>query len=178
MANTNQSIKYVAFLRGINVPGRLVRMSELRNVLTNAGLLDVKTILQTGNVTFLSKLELSELKDFLEEIISKAFYYPAKVQVMTISSLEIIAKDYPFEEMEGSHDYVIFAEGGMETYVTKEDFKLTDNEQMRLGRGVIYWQVEKGDTLTTSFAKMLNKTAYKQHITNRNLKTINKILKS
>lgn len=43
---------YVAFLRAVNVGGRVVRMADLRECLTRAGLRDVETYIQTGNVRF------------------------------------------------------------------------------------------------------------------------------
>lgn len=41
---------HVAFLRGVNVGRRQVRMAELRTVLADAGFDDVETYIQTGNV--------------------------------------------------------------------------------------------------------------------------------
>lgn len=47
---------YVALLRAINVGGHgKVGMSELRDAIASAGFEDVRTILQTGNVVFLSR---------------------------------------------------------------------------------------------------------------------------
>jgi uncharacterized protein (DUF1697 family) len=55
--------KYVAFLRGINVGGRIIKMADLRICLEKAGFGDVKTILQTGNVIFESDIsDTAELK--------------------------------------------------------------------------------------------------------------------
>lgn len=41
---------YVAFLRAVNVGGRVVRMGDLRGVLADAGFDDVATHIQSGNV--------------------------------------------------------------------------------------------------------------------------------
>lgn len=41
---------YVAFLRAVNVAGRFVTMAELRSCLEAAGLIDVETHIQSGNV--------------------------------------------------------------------------------------------------------------------------------
>jgi uncharacterized protein (DUF1697 family) len=45
--------RYVAFIRGINVGGqKLIRMAELRERCTAAGLIDVETYIQSGNIVF------------------------------------------------------------------------------------------------------------------------------
>ncbi|HEX9961588.1 MAG TPA: DUF1697 domain-containing protein, partial [Pyrinomonadaceae bacterium] len=46
-------IKYVAFLRGINVGGRhLVKMEDLRVLFASMNFENVKTYIQSGNVIF------------------------------------------------------------------------------------------------------------------------------
>ena len=44
--------RYVAFLRAVNVGGRLVKMDELRGLFGEAGLRDVETFIASGNVIF------------------------------------------------------------------------------------------------------------------------------
>jgi uncharacterized protein (DUF1697 family) len=90
-------MKYVVFLRGINVGGRIVKMAELKTCLEKAGLKNVKTILQTGNVIFeCDKTDISKLKQMIEAALTKSFNYPAKVQVFPAESLHKIIKGYPF----------------------------------------------------------------------------------
>jgi uncharacterized protein (DUF1697 family) len=45
---------YVVLLRAVNVGGRTYKMADLRDHLTDAGLTDVETYIQTGNVRFRS----------------------------------------------------------------------------------------------------------------------------
>ena len=55
-------IKYVAFLRGINVGGRnLIRMADLAVMFDSAGLSGVRTYIQSGNVIFESAESDQEL---------------------------------------------------------------------------------------------------------------------
>lgn len=49
--------RYVAFLRGINLGRRRLRMAELRRHLTALGLGDVQTVLASGNAIFEATLE-------------------------------------------------------------------------------------------------------------------------
>src|SRR5712675_1336554 len=49
----NQMIRYVAFLRAINVAGqKLIKMEELARIFTAAGLKNARTYIQSGNVIF------------------------------------------------------------------------------------------------------------------------------
>jgi hypothetical protein len=42
---------------------------------------------------------------------------------------------------------------------------------------VIYWRVDQGKTLRSSFGKLLAKSKYKEFNTNRNINTLQKLLK-
>ena len=47
---------YIALLRAVNVGGRIYKMADLREHLTESGLEDVETHIQTGNVRFRSSM--------------------------------------------------------------------------------------------------------------------------
>jgi uncharacterized protein (DUF1697 family) len=55
-------IKYVAFLRGINVGGRIIKMADLKVCFEKMDLNNVATLLNSGNVVFESDLKAPELK--------------------------------------------------------------------------------------------------------------------
>jgi uncharacterized protein (DUF1697 family) len=168
--------KYVAFLRGINVGGRIVKMADLKVCLEKGGLKNVKTILQTGNVVFESDQNEAQLKSLIEQTLTKTFSYPAKVQVLSIDNLNKTIKAYPFKAKEGYHSYVIFIENGLEKDLAQEKSGLEGSlEQVAAGQGVVYWQVERGQTLKSTFGKILSKSKYKELNTNRNLNTLQKI---
>jgi uncharacterized protein (DUF1697 family) len=44
------AMRYVAFLRGVNVGGRILRMTNVRSALASAGFADATTYLHTGNL--------------------------------------------------------------------------------------------------------------------------------
>jgi uncharacterized protein (DUF1697 family) len=171
--------KYAVFLRGINVGGRVVRMAELKICLERAGLREVITLLQSGNVIFESNVSQVDLKPLIEGTLTETFGYPAKVQVFTIDNLRKIVESYPFGTAGNNrHDYVIFIENGLEKALVGESYELAPGEKVKAGVGVVYWRVDKGSTLKSSFAKLLTKTKYKNFNTNRNLKTIQRLLNS
>ncbi|KAI8902878.1 hypothetical protein BC833DRAFT_571922 [Globomyces pollinis-pini] len=62
------TMKYCAFLRGINVGGRRILMKDLAKSFVNAGYKDVETFIASGNVIFTSKSPPvhSHIEEFLE----------------------------------------------------------------------------------------------------------------
>jgi len=170
-------MKYSAFLRGINVGGRVVKMADLRVCLDRIGLKDVTTLLQSGNVVFESDSSPAALKELIEAALTETFKYPAKVQVVSIERLRKIVDGYPFGVAgDKQHDYVIFIEDGLEKAILAEDYSLGPGEKVQAGDGVIYWRVDQGLTLRSLFGKTLAKTKYKNFNTNRNVKTLRKML--
>jgi uncharacterized protein (DUF1697 family) len=168
--------KYVAFLRGINVANRIIKMADLKVCFEKAGYKNVKTLLQSGNVIFESEKNASQLKKEIEETLTRTFNYPAKAQVLNLEKLNQIINDYPFGEATSvQHDYVIFMENGLEKDLVNETCELAPGEQVQAGNSVVYWRVDKGSTLVSNFAKLLTKAKYKNFNTNRNIKTLQKI---
>jgi uncharacterized protein (DUF1697 family) len=167
--------KYVAFLRGINA-GRVIKMIDLKDCFESMGLDNVKTVLQTGNVVFESNKNVQDLKRLIEKEMSIRFSFDAKAQVYSFEDLSKIIEAYSFEDKEGMHSYVIFLENSLEQDLVKEEYKLSDDEKVKAGKGVVYWQVCRGDTLSSLFAKLLAKSKYKLFNTNRNLNTLKKII--
>lgn len=169
--------KYAAFLRGVNVGGRIIKMAELKACLEKAGLTGVTTLLQSGNVVFEDGQDAAGLKELIESALTETFGYPAKAQVVPLDKLARVIERYPFgSAADTQHDYVIFMENGLEEDLTGETYRLAPGEQVQAGEGVVYWRVDKGSTLKSDFAKLLTKAKYRDFNTNRNLKTLRKVL--
>jgi uncharacterized protein (DUF1697 family) len=168
---------WVALLRGVNVGGRTVRMAELRATLGELGLENVETILQSGNVRFDAKGSANTIKDQIEAALRKRFGYDAQVQVIEREQLKQIIAAAPFGTAGADrHDYVIFMERGLEKDLAAEKVDLAANEKVEAGDGVVYWRVDKGSTLQSAFGKLLTRAKYRDFNTNRNLRTLRKLV--
>lgn len=165
---------YVALLRGINA-GRIIKMDELRNCFASLGFGGVKTVLQTGNVIFTSSESgPTKLKQKIEDGLTKTFNYAAKVWVLSADELEGIINANPFTDAPPEyHQYVIFFENGLAKAFAGETVETT-NEAIQPGRGVVYWKVQKGQTLKSPRGKLLGKVKYRGSTT-RNINTLRKI---
>jgi uncharacterized protein (DUF1697 family) len=171
-------VKYAAFLRGINVGGRIIKMVDLKACFEKQGFKNVTTLLQSGNVIFETGLNQSEAKKQIEESLTRTFNYPAKVQVIELDRLKKIVSNFPFGEAGlKQHNYVIFVENGLEKTMLGDDYELGTGEKVQAGEGVIYWRVDQGETLRSSFGKLLSKSKYRDFNTNRNLNTLQRLLK-
>ena len=89
----------VALLRGINVGGRVkVPMAELKAVLTELGLEQVVTYIQSGNVVFDADAPEEEVANRIEQAVAEAFSLNVRVLVRTPAELRRIAERNPFLE--------------------------------------------------------------------------------
>jgi uncharacterized protein (DUF1697 family) len=170
--------KYIAFLRGINVGNIRIKMPDLKAAFERMNCTEVKTFLQSGNVVFNSEKTVQDIKSTLEKGLTETFNYAAYVLIYAFDALSDIIAGYPFERIESHHAYVIFVENST---IFDELALIASNldepaQRIQLGKTVIYWRVETGQTLETAFAKTLAKAKYKKYITVRNLNTLEKMI--
>jgi uncharacterized protein (DUF1697 family) len=91
---------YVALLRGINVGGnKKIKMAELREQLTDLGLQNVQTLLQSGNVVFQSEETPRErLQTLLTEETERRLGVRSDYFVRTAEEWEAIIAANPFPQ--------------------------------------------------------------------------------
>lgn len=167
---------YVALLRGINVGGRKVGMSELKALFEKQGFTSVVTLLQSGNVIFQAKVPAGKARATLEDTVGKEFGYEATIFVYPASTIAKLVNDYPFDTSKTDYQhYIIFLDGIKPGELTKlpNDKAI---EKLAADDGVVYWQVKKGHSITSAFSKQLTKTKFKNHNTVRNINTLQKII--
>lgn len=170
--------RYALFLRGVNVGGVNLKMAEVAAALTAAGFSEVRTLLATGNVLVDSPANPAKVRASAEAALRERFGYPAWVLVYDIETLRDIVAAYPFEpEVPGLQSYVTFVADDAALTELAELAANTD-EKVTVGEGVIYWQIPKGDTLTSTVGKTMGNKRYKSATTTRNLRTLSKVLEA
>ncbi len=135
---------YVALLRGINVSGhRIIKMTDLKTALINAGFQHLKTYLQSGNLVFESEsTNCGVLEKMISEAVLKGFDFDIKVKVIKKEQFQQAFLNNPFtnnSEIDTKQLYYIHLMGEPDLTV----FKLLQNdekfpEQMSLEGEVIY----------------------------------------
>lgn len=171
--------RYAAFLRGVNVGGVNLKMAEVAQALEKAGFTSVRTVLASGNVLLDSRAGVAAVRTRAEKVLREAFGYEAWVLAYPIDTVAAISAAYPFErEVEGHHSYVTFV---ADEVVLDELAAMAADarpyEKIARGDGVIYWQVPRNGTLSTTIGKTMGKKRYKSSTTTRNLRTLDKVLR-
>ena len=166
-------MRYVALLRGINVGRhRRISMADLRRVLENAGLDDVSTYLQSGNVLFMGKGPEARLASTLEQAIREELAPGVSVILRSKTELARIASTNPFERHDPAKLHVTF----LDTRPTAARARTLDPElaapdEFRLRGRELYLHYPKGygrSKLTNAyFEKQLRVVA-----TTRNWRTV------
>ncbi|MDV6166988.1 DUF1697 domain-containing protein [Flavobacterium sp. DG1-102-2] len=91
---------YLALLRGINVSGKkIIKMEDLRRLMTDAGYLNVKTYIQSGNVIFEgSQSSGKEIGLAIEAVIERHYGFEVSVFVLQKEALESAVDNNPYAE--------------------------------------------------------------------------------
>lgn len=169
--------RYALFLRGVNVGGIKLKMTDVAAALRDAGFNEVRTLLASGNVLLDSPAKAAAVRATAESALRQRFDYQAWVLVYDVDTIREIVSAYPFDAADpGLQSYVTFV---ADDAVLAELAELTDgDEKITLGDGVVYWQVPKGDTLTSPVGKTMGAKRYQSATTTRNLRTVHKVLDS
>jgi uncharacterized protein (DUF1697 family) len=170
--------RYVALLRGVNVGGVKVPSAELAAMARDLGLAEVRTVLASGNLLFSSDDDPAALRAAIEDGLRARFGYDARIVLTTADHVAAVVDAFPFPEREGRHAYVLF---GSDPDVLDELLAAAAelppaDEQVAAGDRVVYWDCPKGSTLDTPFAKLVARSRGRATTTNRNLRTLRKLV--
>lgn len=172
--------RYVALLRGVNVGGITIRSADLRALFDELGFGDVRTVLASGNVVFTGEgPDAAAIKSRIERALSARFGYQAWIVLITHDELERAIERFPFDAGDaGRQPYVVFTSDAAVLDDLLDDVGRFDPDVDPLARGdgVVYWNPVKGTTVDTPFAKRLGRAEYKPTTTNRNLRTLRRLL--
>jgi len=86
-------IRYVAFLRGINVGGKTIKMDDLKKLFASLGFTHVTTVLASGNVLFEA---INASPGMIEDKLREAFGSKTSVSLRTYSEIEALIDSDPF----------------------------------------------------------------------------------
>jgi uncharacterized protein (DUF1697 family) len=101
---------YVAFLRAVNVGGRIVKMEALRGHLAAAGFADVQTHIQSGNVRVDADTDdAEEVERRIEKALAGAVGFEVPAMVRTPAELATLVETSPRSPLgEQARHYVAF----------------------------------------------------------------------
>jgi uncharacterized protein (DUF1697 family) len=172
-------MEYVAFLLGINVGKRVVKMAELKAMMEKEGYTEVRTFLASGNVRFAAgKATPVSLVKKLEPAIEKTFGFKVGVIVRTVGELEKIIKDGPFKKLKVTKNTRRYV-----TFLSEKPLKpmkagriTPEYEVLKITPDAVYSVLEINAKVKTPDIMKLLGQSYGKKITTRNWNTIEKIL--
>ena len=169
-------MKYVAFLRAINVGGHaIIKMADLKKMFESAGLENVQTYIQSGNVIFESEEDEEALRKKIERQLENAAAYKIHVFVRTMRQVQSIAEKSPFDPKADEMGYVTLlskkpdkkSQQALLSFRSEaDDFAFKGRELYNLRR----------DREKSIFSGNLVEKTLKMPSTTRNLTTISKIV--
>jgi uncharacterized protein (DUF1697 family) len=170
---------FIALLRGINVGGKnKLPMKELKTLLEQLDLQNIRTYIQSGNVVFESpKSELNQLAVTIREAINTAHGFDPNVLLLPAEAFAQAIKANPFPEAEADpkslHLSFLTANPEQPDLAGMENIR-TETERFILRNRVFYLHAPDGigrSKLAARVEKLLGVPA-----TSRNWRTVNKIM--
>lgn len=170
--------RLVALLRGINVSGsNIIKMADLREMFAKAGMKNVATYIQSGNVVFDSPgAGVSDTEKVLEAGIRDTFGFNVNVIVRNAEDLSTALSGVPADYHDETKTYFMFFKEKVNIRTAEKKFRHEDsNDVLSIfhGHAVLYCHNGYGKTkLSNNFVeKVLDITA-----TTRNYRTVCRLL--
>lgn len=95
---------WFAFLRGINLGKRQVRMAELKACLDAAGFADIKTVVASGNVRLSAEGSAAQVRTKLETAIAEKFGFEVGVVLRSEAEFRAMLDGHPFGKLDPKAD--------------------------------------------------------------------------
>jgi uncharacterized protein (DUF1697 family) len=173
-------MKYIAFLRGINVGGKnKIKMETLREACAALGFENVRTYINSGNIIFeTAEADDKKIAAAIERAIENEFGLNIRTMVRSTSEIEGIVKNNPFDgQFENDKDlHVFFLDE--ELPGEKRELLLSNNSEKEtyFVRGREIFCLLRVGVLDSLMGKDYIGKKLKVAATARNWRTVNKVL--
>jgi len=173
-------MKGVAFLRAINVGGRVVKMDRLRALFLKAGFTGVETFIASGNVMFdmTAAARGASLEKQIETMLRDALGYDVAALVRTGPELKAVAEHEPFTPAQLKRAFTVNV-AFLRTAPDPQAFKALDagrqtTDTFHLKGRELYWLSTVGQGQTKTSNAVFEKTLG-MHSTVRGITTIRRM---
>lgn len=171
--------QHIVLLRAVNVSGKnIIRMAELKKVLSDEGFMEVQTYIQSGNIILRSTKSSSEVKSNVQRLISEKFACDVEAIVTERDQLVKVLEKNPFPaEYPPNRVFVTFFDRNItsDQILTLKDFDAGE-EKFSICETNLYFYLPDG----AAKAKLSNnffEHKLKVKATSRNISTIQNLLK-
>ncbi len=175
-------MKYIAFLRGINISGKnKISMALLKEGFISLGYKDVLTYLNSGNVIFSSNDDKDCITENVHFMIKEKFGFDIPVYIITSSELDDILRNGPKWWGTGDkkiYDNIIFVIPPMtcdEIYNVIGETK-KDIEIVKKYKNIYFWSYKRDCYRKSNWWVKTASTSISNSITIRTGNTVKKVL--
>ena len=172
--------RYALLVRGINVGGKnKVVMAELRQELTELGLENVETYINSGNIFFTSTAPKHQLVEKLEAFFEVHYPFIQSFSLLSQEDYEAELENLPdwWTKDLARKDVLFYTEGlDVDQVIEKVNSLELEDEVVHFGKLGIFWgKLSEESYYATAYHKYLLKMPFYRNITIRNAKTFDKI---
>ncbi|CAN5725575.1 DUF1697 domain-containing protein [soil metagenome] len=153
-------ITFVAFLRAINVGGRVVKMERLREVFSSLGFERVETFIASGNVIFAAKSgSAAQLEKKIEAALERELGYAVRTFLRTDAEVVALASCQPSRKGGEGRLFIGFLEKpptreAQEKLLAAE----TEIDEFEIVERELYWRIRGNSSNSKFFGPLLEKT--------------------
>ena len=169
--------QYVAFLRAVNVGGRIVKMTELKTIFQKLGFDDVSTFIASGNVIFTAGGAESTLETRIERGLEGALRYVVPTMLRTTAEVASAAgqEAFPATALQGASLYVGLMKRAASAAAIKAMRGLqTDIDELRVQGREVYWLARRNIAEASITGAAIEK-ALQTPVTFRNINTLRRL---
>lgn len=170
---------YVALLRGINVGGKnKVDMRKLKSTFEQAGMSNVTTYINSGNVVFKdNRRKPPSVMSVLENAIEKDLGLSIKVLIRDLPAIKMVIKALPAawtNDAKMRCDVMFLWENFDNKSVLRELTIKPEIEDVIYIPGAIIWRIDRSNVMKSRVPKMIGTDLYRS-MTIRNCNTVRKL---
>jgi uncharacterized protein (DUF1697 family) len=169
--------RYVAFLRAVNVGRRRVAMATARQVLTDLGLDDVSSYVNSGNLLFSATGAAAAHEKAIRSALEEEFGFELTTFVRTAAQVRALVDDRPFGDIPPGHTHFALLPLTRLTDREKRTVQAMSNDRDEVvvrGRDV-HWLIRAKSTETTLGPKQWLDALPDNPTTARNMTMVTKL---
>jgi uncharacterized protein (DUF1697 family) len=171
-------MRYAAFLRGLNLGKRNVKMEELKRLFVKCGFTEVEGFIASGNIVFASpSKDRAAMERKIEGAIAKKYGWESETFIRDFDQLAKIGKAMPFKGIVDAPTYLVgFLKAPLGAAAKKAFMGLASPQDTFAVTGTeVWWHSEVSQAESKFNANMFDK-ALGVRSTWRNLRTIRRMV--
>jgi uncharacterized protein (DUF1697 family) len=171
-------MKYIAFLRGINIGGHhKIDMKELVLLYESLGMYNVRTYINSGNVIFESDLTKNKLEKLLSTQTEVRFGFSVPTLIRNSTEISALIQDISLRKLQVqfAQTHIIFLprDRDIEKNISNIDINI-QVDTVSHTRGALVWSFTEGSFRKSKINKFASSQLCKQ-MTMRSLNTVSKL---